>query len=330
MTLFLLITQVGLSLIATVVVLKCYFTNPSFSEVPFWIRLVVIQGLGQLLKIEVKRKRRSPHKKDDETKKKSKRRKSMADSLDPNLNLHLQNHSVPRDSEGSPQSIRPFAMTDPTDLNHHSLSSRKANDGKRKPKRPLSVAESLDPNFNLNHQNPLNQRNSDANNKSKRPVSMAESTDPNFNLYHQSHSSRRNTEANINLLEVPPCGACHELTVDMLHLGPGFPLKNLERSPSRPSLKRESWYENPCEEKVGLDANAQSQTSLISALLHRQEHLVNYVKELVQTVKEQDEHEEKREEWILVAEILDTFFLYLFVILMIGSTILIFSVGTSW
>lgn len=325
-----ILTEVGLSLIATVVVLKCYFTNPSFSEVPFWIRLVVIQGLGQLLKIEVKRKRRSPHKKDDETKKKSKRRKSMADSLDPNLNLHLQNHSVPRDSEGSPQSIRPFAMTDPTDLNHHSLSSRKANDGKRKPKRPLSVAESLDPNFNLNHQNPLNQRNSDANNKSKRPVSMAESTDPNFNLYHQSHSSRRNTEANINLLEVPPCGACHELTVDMLHLGPGFPLKNLERSPSRPSLKRESWYENPCEEKVGLDANAQSQTSLISALLHRQEHLVNYVNELVQAVKEQDEHEEKREEWILVAEILDTFFLYLFVILMIGSTILIFSVGTSW
>jgi len=84
------------------------------------------------------------------------------------------------------------------------------------------------------------------------------------------------------------------------------------------------------EEKAELNTNVQSQSSLLSALLHRQEHLVNYVKELVQAVDEQEEHDSKREEWILVAEILDTFFLYAFVVVMIGSTLLIFTAGTSW
>lgn len=50
----------------------------------------------------------------------------------------------------------------------------------------------------------------------------------------------------------------------------------------------------------------------------------------MRAVEEQDEHDAKREEWVLVAEILDNFFLYLFVIVMTGSTVLIFSAGTSW
>ena len=236
--------QVGLSLIATVLVLKCYFTNPSFSEVPFWIRLVIIRGLGKLLKIEVKRKRKQMRKKEE-----------------------------------------------------------KAADEDRKTNRPLSIAESVD---------------------------------PNFNLFHQRYSSRRNTEANINLLEpnnAPKCGACHQLTVDMLHLGQGLNSRNISRYPSRSSLRRESWYDNaPIHEKdlkdnapANLDSNP-----LISAMLHQQEHLVHYVKKLVRAVEEQDEYDSKKEEWVLVAEILDTFFLYLFVIVMIGSTVMIFTVGTSW
>lgn len=280
--------------------LKCYFTNPAFSEVPFWIRCLVIQGLGQLLKIRVRRERRQTSKKDED--KKPKRRKSMADVLDPNFNLYNLNYS-----------------------------SRRNSDSYAKSKRPVSMAEPMDQNLRLHHQNLSSRRNPEANAKSKRPVSMVDSLDPNFNLYHQNHSSRRNTEANINLLEsnVPPCGACHELTVDMLHLGHGLNSKNITRNPSRHSLRRESWYEHPCEEKAS-DLNANSQTSLISALLHRQEHLVSYVKQLVQAVEEQDEHDGKREQWILVAEILDTFFLYVFVVLMIGSTVFIFSAGTSW
>lgn len=234
-----------MSLIATVVVLKCYFTNPSFSEVPFWIRCLIIQGLGRLLKIQVKRKRRQTRKKEN---------------------------------------------------------------------------------------------SADEDKKTNRPISIAESVDPNFNIYHQNFSSRRNTEANINLFEtsnVPKCGACHQLTVDMLHLGHGLNSRNLSRAPSRASLRRGSWCENPIYEKDEKDLNvngpaAQSQNALITALLHQQEHLVSYVRKLVRAVEEQDEHDGKREEWILVAEILDTFFLYLFVIVMIGSTVLIFSTGTSW
>lgn len=238
-----ILIEVGLSLIATVLVLKCYFTNPSFSEVPFWIRLVIIQWLGKLLKIEVKRKRRQMRKKEE-----------------------------------------------------------KAAEEEKKSNRPLSVAESLD---------------------------------PNFNLFHQRFASRRNTEANINLLEhhnVHKCGTCHEMTVDMLHLGHGLHSRNISRYPSRASVRRESVYDNAPINNDDLKANTSAHSnsnSLITAMLHQQEHLVHYVKKLVRAVEEQDEYDSKKEEWILVAEILDSFFLYLFVIIMIGSTIMIFSVGKS-
>ena len=264
-----------------------------------------MQGLGGLLKIEVKKERRHAQKKGksaDEGKKS--KRKSMADVLDPNFKIYHQNFSSRRNSEANAKHKRP----------------------------PVSVLEPIDPNVTLRQKNFSILRNTERNTKSKRPVSMIEPRDPKFNLYHQNHSSRRNTAASINLLEnsVPPCGACHELTVDMLHLGPGLNVQNLSRCPSRQSLKRESWCENPLGEKADFRDNAQSQNSTFTALLHRQEHLVDYVKTLVQAVEEQDEHDSKREEWILVAEILDTFFLYIFVILMVGSTVLIFSAGTSW
>ncbi|KAM7445866.1 hypothetical protein ABFA07_005659 [Porites harrisoni] len=299
-----ILIEVGLSLIATCIVLKCYFTNPAFSEVPFWIRQLVIQGLGQLLKIEAKRERKKSQQKGKPVEEgRRSRRKSMADALDPNFDNYSQILSGQRNS-------LPNA----------------------KPKRPVSLAEQTSPNFSSQNQNYLGQKKGESNNKPKRSVSMAESLDPNLNLYHHSHSRRRNTAGNINLLEpnVPPCGACHELTVDMLHLGPGLPVKNLCRFPSRQSLRRESWCENPLSEKAEVNTNVQSQTSLIGALLHRQDHLVDYVKTLVEAVEEQDEHDSKREEWVLVAEILDTFFLYVFVVVMIGSTLLIFTAGTSW
>ena len=286
---------------------------------------MVIEGLGRLLKIEVKRERRQASKKEED--RKSKRRRSMGDALDPSFNFYHQNHSSRRSSKTNSKPRR--TKTEPLDPNfslHHPNPSNQRNpDVSSKSRRPVSVAESVE----LNDLHLSSRRNAETNTRSKSPVNMTVSTDPNFNLYHQSHSSRRNTETNANLLDLPPCSACHELTVDMLHLGPGFPLRNLGRSPSRQSLRRESWCEDPCDEKADLNTNAQSQTALISALLHRQEHLVNYVKELARAVEEQDEHDAKREEWILVAEILDTFFLYLFVILMTGSTLLIFTAGNN-
>ncbi|XP_068698594.1 acetylcholine receptor subunit alpha-1-B-like [Montipora foliosa] len=322
-----ILIEVGLSLIATVVVLKCYFSNPSFSEIPFWIRLVVIQGLGQLLKIEVKRQRQASRGK-DEDKKAHKRHRSLADAQDPYFDYCHQDHTSHKNSEGFSQTKR-FSTADEPDI-HKNISSRRNNETKKKCKQHVAATEGLDGNFNLNHQNVSCHNASSRNAKSKRPVSMAESIDPNFELYHQSHSSRRNTACNVNDLGVPPCGACHELTVEMLHLGSGFPLKNVSKTPSRPSLRRESCYDTLCDEKADTNVAGMSQTPLISALLHRQEHLVAYVKELVRAVEEQDEHDSKKEEWILVAEILDKFFLYLFVIIMIGSTVLIFSTGTSW
>ncbi|XP_015764891.1 PREDICTED: acetylcholine receptor subunit beta-type acr-2-like [Acropora digitifera] len=326
-----ILIEVGLSLIATVLVLKCYFTNPSFSEIPFWIRLVVIQGLGQLLKIEVKRERRMARAKEEE-KKVHKRTRSMGDALDPNFEYCHQNRTNRRNSEVTSSQAKRSSTTDDTNLNpHQNSSTRRNNESKNKFIQPVAATDTLDVNLNVHSdQNTSHHSTGNGKPKSKRPVSIAESVDPTFGLYHQSHSSRRNTEYTINDAGVPPCGACHELTVDMLHLGSGFPLKNATRCPSRLSLRRESCYETLGDEKADMNLTIPSQTPLINAMLHRQEHLVDYVKELLRAVEEQSEHDSKREEWILVAEILDKFFLYLFVTIMIGSTVLIFSAGTSW
>lgn len=325
-----ILMEVGLSLIATVLVLKCYFTNPSFSEIPFWIRLVVIQGLGQLLKIEVKRERRMARAKDEE-KKVHKRTRSMGDALDPNFEYCHQNRTSRRNSEVTSFHAKRSSTTDDTNLSHQNSSNRRNNESKNKFIQPVVATDTLDVNLNVHSdRNTSHHSTGNGKPKSKRPVSIAESIDPTFGLYHQSHPSRRNTEYNINDAGVPPCGACHELTVDMLHLGSGFPPKNATRCPSRLSLRRESCYETLGDEKADMNLTIPSQTPLINAMLHRQEHLVDYVRELLRAVEEQGEHDSKREEWILVAEILDTFFLYLFVTIMIGSTVLIFSAGTSW
>ena len=266
----------------------------------------------------------------DEDKKVHKRSRSIGDALDPKFEYCHQNRTGHRNSEVTSHAKR-SSTTDDTNLNHQNSSNRRNNETKRKSIQAVLTTDTIDVNLNIHSdQNASHHSTGKEKPKSKRPESIAESIDPTFGLYHQSHSSRRNTEYNISDAGVPPCGACHELTVDMLHLGSSFPLKNATRCPSRPSLRRESCYETLGDEKADMNLTIPSQTPLINAMLHRQEHLVDYVKELLRAVEEQSEHDSKREEWILVAEILDTFFLYLFVIIMIGSTVLIFSTGTSW
>ncbi|XP_031551820.1 ligand-gated ion channel 4-like, partial [Actinia tenebrosa] len=46
------ITEVGIALVATCVVLQCYHTNPDMNEMPFWMRYFVCQKLGKLLRIQ--------------------------------------------------------------------------------------------------------------------------------------------------------------------------------------------------------------------------------------------------------------------------------------
>jgi len=54
--------QVGVALVATCIVLKFYFHNPAVSEMPAWVRIIVLTWLAKLLKYDVKSKRNSMRK----------------------------------------------------------------------------------------------------------------------------------------------------------------------------------------------------------------------------------------------------------------------------
>ena len=45
--------QVALSLVATCMVLKCYYNNPSVSEMPTWVRIIVLNWLAKLVRVKV-------------------------------------------------------------------------------------------------------------------------------------------------------------------------------------------------------------------------------------------------------------------------------------
>ena len=43
----------GLALVATCMVLKCYYNNPSVSEIPVWVRTIVLNWLANLVRVKV-------------------------------------------------------------------------------------------------------------------------------------------------------------------------------------------------------------------------------------------------------------------------------------
>ena len=47
------ILQVALSLVATCMVLKCYYKNPTISEMPVWVRSVVLNKLAKIVRVQV-------------------------------------------------------------------------------------------------------------------------------------------------------------------------------------------------------------------------------------------------------------------------------------
>lgn len=49
----LFLLQVALSLVATCIVLRCYYSNPSVREMPTWIRVVVLTWLARIVRIKV-------------------------------------------------------------------------------------------------------------------------------------------------------------------------------------------------------------------------------------------------------------------------------------
>ena len=77
------------------------------------------------------------------------------------------------------------------------------------------------------------------------------------------------------------------------------------------------------------DARGPGQRSLcddyvLRSLLHSQECISRDVRELVHFAREQEEGEERKDEWILVAYIVDQFFLYLFIAVLLLFSLIVF------
>ena len=62
-----------------------------------------------------------------------------------------------------------------------------------------------------------------------------------------------------------------------------------------------------------------------STLLHQQKHLIEDVRKLARVVEDQGETAERQEEWAMVAHIADTVFMYLFILVLVVSTVVIFT-----
>ncbi|XP_022782603.1 neuronal acetylcholine receptor subunit alpha-7-like isoform X2 [Stylophora pistillata] len=45
--------EVGLSLVATCLSLKCYYNNPSVAEIPAWVRIIVLNWLAKLVRVKI-------------------------------------------------------------------------------------------------------------------------------------------------------------------------------------------------------------------------------------------------------------------------------------
>ncbi|XP_048577800.1 neuronal acetylcholine receptor subunit alpha-7 isoform X2 [Nematostella vectensis] len=111
---------------------------------------------------------------------------------------------------------------------------------------------------------------------------------------------------------------------------------------SSSSLRKRSDYDDQMDAGSSVEAN-QPETNLdcacvndpqimrvLKGVIHRQDHLVEGITKLIDNMEEQDEGNSKRDDWILAATVIDRFFLILFALVILLSTILTFATIPSY
>lgn len=133
--------------------------------------------------------------------------------------------------------------------------------------------------------------------------------------------------SHVNVTNAPECCACNQntfLTPDWnisACTSPNPSLSNLERAElglSRTHLTRD------VNGARGTDQRNLYDDYVLRSLLHSQECISRDVREIVHFVHEQEEGDEQKEEWVLVAHIVDQFFLYLFIMVLVLFSLIVF------
>ncbi|XP_048577598.1 neuronal acetylcholine receptor subunit alpha-10-like isoform X2 [Nematostella vectensis] len=242
--------EVALALVATCVVLRCYFNDPSHTPIPAWIRIFVLGCLAKILRIHVP---------------KFKVNKKPVENN--------ENSEVPKLDETSTVTFRGFPNR------------------RRAGSRPVSIIET-DAQSHLG--------------KSLENGSVRRSM-----LLSPTDAQKRHSSINPRFSIYGIDGVV-----------PNIPqASNLEK---RQSFIQSSRYDLRLNESRDHTCDHPREDHVGRAMLNAQTRIADGVSELVQYRHELEMEEEMRNEWKLIAKIVDKFFLWVFLMLVSITTVIIF------
>lgn len=249
-------SQVALALVATCLVLRCYFNNPSHTPVPNWVRHVVLGWMARLTKVPVKK---------------------ILHGIDP------------KESSKKTPSTEENETSDPGPAIHKKI-----------------------PNTSQNHLSSSQQLH-----VKTTSVNVPGDIQPRLNLL-PAIQRIRNTH---HRLSMPP-------VYDNIHIGGAMNDLISSRTASRINLA-----ESPSQHVI---PNVKSTDDVTGAdhvtktLLETQTAMSKDVREVVRYIQDQEMGDLMKEEWQLIAVIIDKFFLWMFLIILCVSTVVIFMQAPSY
>lgn len=69
---------------------------------------------------------------------------------------------------------------------------------------------------------------------------------------------------------------------------------------------------------------------VLSAIVHRQDHMVSGIKKLTDNLKDEEDMGGDRDEWIYAAHVIDRLLLYIFMLTLLSSSLLILTMAPSY
>lgn len=250
-----------MALVATCLVLRCYFNNPSHTPVPNWVRHVVLVWLARLVRVPVKK---ILHGIDPKESSQSKPTTDENANLEPEPVVHRK---IPNIS----------AVQMPSSQNLHLKNSEP------------TLAGDLHPHLNI-----LRVKQVQNNRYSMPPMYDNLGGALKDGLLYHTHS--------------------HTRTSSRIHSR-----VNLNDVDSQPNVTNTK----PADEETDIDHVTRS-------LLETQGQISRDVAEMVRYIQDQERGEFMKEEWQLIAAIIDKFFLWLFLFILAISTTVIFMQAPSY